>query len=65
MPTYTVTVERTTTQTGIIEVEAANEEQAEVEAQSIANKSIEGTPALVEWELENDTVEIVSVDEET
>ena len=65
MPTYTVTVERTTTQTGIIEVEAANEEQAEVEAQSIANKSIEGTPALVEWELENDTVEIISVDEET
>lgn len=64
MPLYTVSIERTIIQTVVIEVEADTEEAAEVAARAIANKAISGDPTdRIEWDLESDTAEVISVDE--
>jgi hypothetical protein len=67
MTTYTVTVERTITQTATIELEAPSPEDAEELAQTEIQHQIDGEtsslPPIIEWELEDDRIEVINVDE--
>jgi len=64
MPSFQVIIDRHTTETVIITVEAENEDAAREDAEAQIEKWETGDSISTDWELEDQSYEIVDVDEE-